>query len=295
MSTHIPKNKIIFATSFLLLMLISTSCNFLSAEGENPPLPAPTVSVTESIPSEVPAPTEPPTAQFDAVSFSFGPDIAGSWSVEFVPQGPGSTAGSGGPIEHTDPEHIVFSLNNYVTPTTSPTSRHQPQIYIYPAVQMSEQNPEAALRIADLRTYLDSPPANLMDQSVSIPFLPLFNAAQIFHTQVKIMDFQNGKGVRFLTEYSQGPMPIVNAGIFYTFQGLTNDGAYYVAVLMPVNHPSLKTYAEEVMDTEGDAFMTDPVNYVNGIAEQLDRQASYTFTPDLAVLDAMVETLLVRP
>lgn len=292
MSTYFTQKKIIFITGLLLLLFISTSCNVLPSQGEEASLPAPTVSVTESVPTE--APTEPPTAEFDAVSFSFGPDIAGSWSVEFVPQGPGSTT-SAGPVEHTDPEHIIFSLDNYVVPAPSPNSLRQPKIYIYPAVQMSEQNPVAASRIAALRTFLDSPPPNLMDQSVEIPFLPLFNAAQIFHTQVKFTDFQNGKGVRFLTGYSQGPMPIVNAGIFYTFQGLTNDGAYYVAVLMPVNHPSLKTYAEEVMDTEGDAFMTDPVNYVNGISEQLDRQASYTFTPDLAALDAMIQTLLVRP
>ena len=294
MSTRTTLKRTIILTSSLTIMLVATSCNLLSPQTDEPLVAIPDVAVTESVPTDAPPPVEPPTAEFDAVSFSFGPDIAGSWSVEFVPQGPGSTTGAG-PIEHTDPEHIVFSLNNYVTPTTSPTSRHQPQIYIYPAIQMAEQNPVAAPRIADLRTYLDSPPANLMDQSAAIPLLPLYNAAQVFHTQVKFIEFQNGKGVRFLTEYSQGPMPVVNAGIFYTFQGLTNDGAYYVAVVMPVNHPSLKTHAEEVMDTEGDAFMTDPVNYINGISEQLDRQASYTFTPDLAALDAMVETLLVRP
>ena len=233
-------------------------------------------------------------ADYDQVSFWFPADVARNWSVEYIPQGPGSST-SAGPVEHTDPEHIIFSLDFYPISASSPKSLHRPLIYVYPAVQMSEQNPIAGTRIEGLRRFLDSPPENLMDQSEDIPFLPLFNAAQVFHTQVKFVDFQNGQGVRYLTMYSQGPMPVVNAGIFYTYQGLTNDGQYYIAAYLPVNHSSLKTYANDVMDAEGDAFMTDPMNYINGVSEQLDRQPSYTFTPDLSALDAMIESLLVRP
>ena len=277
---------------FLVVMLAFASCSLQTPQPEAPTATA--VTVTEPEPTDAPPATEPPTAEFDSVSFSFGPDIAGSWTVEFVPEGPGSSS-SAGPVEYNDPEHIIFQLDNYAVPAPAPESPQRPQIFIYPAVQMAEQNPGAAQGIEGLRAFLDTPPADLMDQGQAIPFLPLYNAAQVFHTQVKFIDFQNGKGVRFLTMYAQGPMPVVNAGIFYTFQGLTNDGQYYVAAVLPVNHPSLKANANEAFDTEGDDFMTDPINYIAGMAEMLDRQASSTFTPDLTALDAMIESLLVRP
>lgn len=233
-------------------------------------------------------------ADFDAISFSFGASIASSWTAEIIPQGLGSQPGAG-PVDHTDPEHIVFSLDNYALPETCCNPLNQPRIYVYPADQMSAQNPFAAPRIADLRTYLSNPPADLMDQSEAIPFLPLFNAAQVYHTQVQFVDFQNGKGVRYLTQYAQSPMPVNNASIFYTFQGLTTDGAYYVAVTMPVTHPSLSAHPEDAATTEGDAFMTDAVNYINEKTQQLDAQSPNSFTPDLAALDAMLQSMLVRP
>lgn len=292
MPFHAKPQKYIPLAIVLILMIALVACNLQSAPNQivEDPTPLP-VEPTHTL--EIPA-AEPPTVSYESISFSFGPEIAQSWKVEFVPEGPGSTT-SAGPVEHTDPAHLIFVLDNYAVPPPSPNSRNLPMIYIYPAPQMAEQNPVAAPRIAGLQAFLETPPANLLDQSEQIPFLPLFNASQAIHTQVKFLDFQNGRGVRFLTMYSQGPMPIANGGIFYTFQGLTDDGQYYVAALMPVNHPLLRSNANEANDLDGDAFMTDPINYINGVAEQLDRQAASTFIPDLSALDAMIETLLVHP
>ena len=253
---------------------------------------APTIEVmpTEAAPTEAPPTAAAPEgaifAEYDNVSFWFMPDLARSWSVEFIPEGPGSSS-SAGPTDYSDPDHIVFYLDG-VSTASATVPMFEPQIYIYPAAAMSAQNPIAQGRIAELQNWLNAPPTNSMDQNLAIPFLPLFNAAQVMHTQVKYLDFQNGKGVRFLTMYSQGLMPADNAGVFYTFQGITDDGAYYVAIIMPVSHPSLD-------GDPGTAFMDDPLNYMNGVAEQLDRQASNTFTPDLTVFDALVESITIQP
>ncbi len=135
------------------------------------------------------------------VSFSFGSNVAASWSVEVIPQGPGSST-SAGPVDYTDPEHLVFTLGEYAVPEICANCARPAQIFIYPAVAMSQQNPVAAPRIAALSAFLASPPADLTDQSVALPFLPLFNAAQIFHAQVSFINFQNGRGVRYLTGHA---------------------------------------------------------------------------------------------
>jgi len=232
-------------------------------------------------------------ASYAPVSFSFSSKIAASWTVQAIPQGPGSSTGSG-PVDFTDPAHLVFALGGYTVPDICANCRRQPQIYVYPANEMSKQNPIAATRIADLRSLLAAPATDLTDQNAALPFLPLFNAAQMFHAQVSFLSFQNGTGVRYLTGYAQGPMPIVNAGLFYTFQGLTNDGAWYVAAIMPVTHPNLSAYPEDVA-SQSDAFMTDPLNYINSMALLLNGLPANSFSPDLTELDSMISSFLVTP
>lgn len=44
----------------------------------------------------------------------------------------------------------------------------------------------------------------------------------------------DGGGIRYLTQFGQAAGLITNPELFYTFQGLTDDGAYYVAAVFPV-------------------------------------------------------------
>ncbi len=41
--------------------------------------------------------------------------------------------------------------------------------------------------------------------------------------------------------------------------------------------------------------MTDPLTYIDFMAQMLNGLASNSFSPDLAALDAMIATLLVSP
>ena len=64
--------------------------------------------------------------------------------------------------------------------------------------------------------------------------LPDFGAAeQMVNAQVEYLDFDGGSGVRFITHYGIDEAPITEHGTFYTFQGLTDDGQYYVAYYHP--------------------------------------------------------------
>ena len=90
----------------------------------------------------------------------------------------------------------------------------------------------AAERVQAMQALLAPKPA-APDQE--IPVLPVYNAAQVFRAQVQYVNMQNGAGVRFVTMYSQGLMPATNKDVFYTYQGLTSDGAYWVSAILPVN------------------------------------------------------------
>jgi hypothetical protein len=72
--------------------------------------------------------------------------------------------------------------------------------------------------------------------------VPFFNAAQVFASNIKVISFQNGKGVRFLTEYAQHAASANNHNLFYYFQGLTGDGAYYIIAILVDRCPDIMRY-----------------------------------------------------
>ena len=62
-----------------------------------------------------------------------------------------------------------------------------------------------------------------------IPILPPADAAQVLKARVKLLSFHGGKGFAFLTAYAQDDVPVANDALFYTFQGLTDDGRYWAS------------------------------------------------------------------
>jgi len=223
-------------------------------------------------------------AAYAGVRFLYNQDIAASVAGETVDA-----------EEHWEviPEHIVLSFSGYALPGTF----HEPRIHVYPVSEFASGGGMADTVVA-LRSLLDGgqlpPPGGGFD-GATIPFLPPFNAGQLLHTQTAFVNFQNGRGVRFLTEYAQYYAPINNTDLFYTFQGLTDDGQFYVAVILPVAHPSLPADASQIPGSDPDAFANTYETYANDIALELAAYGAAEFAPSLALLDALIASLQVTP
>jgi hypothetical protein len=80
--------------------------------------------------------------------------------------------------------------------------------------------------------------------------------------------------------------------LFYTFQGLTDDGATYVAAYFPVTLPALPD-SGQLSEAEWAALMEDWQGYLAQTTELLNGQLTTAFTPDLAVLDALINSISV--
>ena len=123
----------------------------------------------------------------------------------------------------------------------------------------------------------------------SLPFLPWVNAKQTLCAQPKILNFQSGKGLRYLTYYSQGVDPVIDSRIFYTFQGLSADGKFYISASFPV---ATGVFPSET--PEGPLF-PDPA-YLETMKEQvtqLNAQPADGFEPTLSTLDALVASIRI--
>ena len=166
-----------------------------------------------------------------------------------------------------------------------------PQVKVYPAAVL-ESDELTQAQVEALRELLQTKPASPANE---IPVLPLINAAQVFRAQVRYLDFQNGQGVRFITQYRQDPAPVTDDEIFYTFQGLTDDGTYYVVASFPLSTAVLP----DTLDFESQEFREfEQKNYEDYLREQvrvLDALPSAEFEPDLAILDQIVASLEIQP
>jgi len=184
-----------------------------------------------------------------------------------------------------NPDMIELDLNGY--PVAN--QYHTPTIRIYPVADYIALEATIQTTVTDLQALLASQDPN----PASVPFLPRFNAAQMMQAQVSYLTFRNGQGVRFLTQYGQAFLPINNVSAIYAFSGLTDDGQYFISATFPITHP---TFAADNMTepAEGwEAFSNNYETYITNLETYLAGQPSNAFTPDLAVLDAMMESLLV--
>jgi hypothetical protein len=242
-----------------------------------PPAPTATMAPPANTPTPLqeqkPGQGSPVTLDVNGVAQSFTSQV-----IAVVP------ASAGGPYWEILPQYTVLTLSGY--PLTGTLMK--PQIFIYPLKDLAAANEGAGQIAASLQALLQN-----QQVGPNLPFMPLFNAAQLMHAQVSYLDFKNGKGVRFLTQFDQAPLPINNHELIYTYQGLTNDGSYYVAAVLPVNLASLPADGK-VTGQEPPEFSSDFPKYLENVVSTLDQQPASAFTPDLSKLDALVQSIEIK-
>lgn len=286
---------------FTLLILALASCNLPAPTAQLPTLPLPTDAPTQP-PTAEPLPTDtalPPT-EVPTLEPTLAPTQLSGTLVEFsgvsftIPQGLGTSISgqilpaSNAPDMPTfalNPAQVEISLSDYLLQNKF----HQPRVIVSPVSGYQQLGQVFTDRIAELQTLLANRPAD----AEHLPFMPLFNAAQVFHTAPVYLDFQNGSGVRYLTQFDQAYMPITNHSLFYTFQGVTADGLYHVAIILPVTNLSLP--ADESGVTDWQAFANNFPTYIVEVRSMLESSNPADFSPTLAELDALAASLLVQP
>ncbi len=185
------------------------------------------------------------------------------------------------------PQHIEFSFDQYILQGTF----HTPQIFVFPVNDFIQIQPASADVINLLKSLNQDHPNPPPDH---LPFLPFWNAGPMIHTNIEYIQFQNGSGVRYLTQYGQDVSPISNQRFFYTFQGMTSDGSRYISAIFPVNNPVLPPTSDLPSDSYNQ-FTENYLTYIQDLKNQLDAQPPESFTPSLTLLDDLVKSIQVTP
>ena len=218
-----------------------------------------------------------PTFNYNGVRFYFNTSLADNITAGTTP----ANLLDGNEFWNT-PEHREYVFNNW----NLPGGFHNPTIWVYSVADFSAVNPTIGDRLSALQAAL----AAQSPDGAGLEVASFFNAGQFFQSNVRYLEFQNGTGARWLSQYGQAYFPIGLPSLFYTFQGFTADGAYYISLIMPVDHPILPPTGSVTLD---DAFYNNYEVYAVETAQTLNVQTDASFTPSLELLDQLVQTLLV--
>ncbi|MBN2149295.1 MAG: hypothetical protein JW726_18045 [Anaerolineales bacterium] len=302
--------------SLSLLILVALACGLPQAAStptSPPPLPTQPILPPSETPAEIPptdlpvpateAPGETPIApppsfkgteaSFGWLSFILPPGLASGISGSQFPAAAGENVA---PWEVT-PGHIQITLDGYPLPEKF----HQPQIFVYPAQGYAELGPAAFESIHRLDNILSGPRAPISAEQ--LPGVPFFNAAQVFAANIQVISFQNGQGVRFLTEYAQYFAPVNNYELIYHFQGLTRDGAYYIIAILPITAPMLaETSDPAAAIPPGGISLPDMADanadwqgYYTAVTALLGAAPPESFAPAINQLDLLIQSMLITP
>lgn len=281
-----------FAVTLCALVSISIACGLVSTP---PEVQAPGVATIVSETMEAFPTEEAPAFEGKAVAFQGGnltipPGLAAGVSQTLYP--PASEPDV--PPWEVTPGHIGLALDGYALQGTF----HSPEIYIYPA-QKDPSPPGLSEDVNRLKDLLADPGQPLGESN--LPSVPFFNAGAVFTAQEELIQFQNGAGVRMVTQYAQSMAKVNNHELFYHFQGISNDGSAYIIAILPVSAATLPADSSDAspLPAGGVPFpgYADPnadfQAYYTAVREDLNRLPGDAFNPDLTVLDALIASLQV--
>jgi hypothetical protein len=264
-----------------MLAILMASCNYPAsatpAQFETPVIVATNTAGTGGVVTQ------------DNVSFTLPLGVANDAQVEKVAA---VTDPNNAPSWELAPEHLEFTLTGYQVQDKF----LKPQIYVYPAGELSQVNSTAAEQIQRVKKVITG--SQLTKDAM--PVVPSFNAAQQIASHMQVINFKNGRGIRFLTQYDQYPAPINNNELFYHFQGLTDDGKYYIVAVLPATSSILAEDEKPDAPVPSGgvplpAVGTPDQAYYDAVTKALDGMYEDSFNPSLFQLDALIQSITVAP
>lgn len=246
-----------------------------------------TAAPSQSASTPIPNQTGGIPVSYENVSFVIPGGMASSANTETMTS---VDTNSGAPWEIA-PTYLRFTLTGYQLQGKF----HEPGIYVYPADEYAKVNSNAAVQIESIKRIRSGSPI----LKETMPRVPWFNADLLIAANIKVVPFQNGRGVRTLTEYAQYYAPINNHELVYHFQGLTDDDKYYIFAILPVTAPIL---AEDEKPESSVPAGGVPIptsigpndTYYFSITEKLNSLPPDSFVPSITMLDALIQSILVK-
>lgn len=246
-------------------------------------------STTCAAPVDVSAVNE--RVEYNDIAFDLHPSLAYAVSVVECP------AVSPSPDQYPGDAHPPYTA--FIFPTLNRNNIEvTPELRVYALSGDLSSFVYPLNSLADLRRVLDERqnPIAWLDQA------PLT-------TRRAYVDFENGEGVRALVQYMQDYYFFSNNGLLYEFNGLTENGRYFVRLQYAVSSPFLMEFGDRSDPGSNlnpnaipiPAWPTDDFDSQMGIVKAYNAEALARFeqmqasdlNPSLIMLDDLIQSLRV--
>lgn len=227
------------------------------------------------------------TITANGFSFSFDSTWAANVNIVAYPGDPVDYQAPGGP----EVKHTMFILYNG---TLAPESQFDAlgglrvyrtadfAGYEFPSGQLAQLQALLAAQ-DDLAPYMavtDSTTAN------ALPLMPVLPAGQVIRARAQYLDLATISGISYIAVYRQDVSPFTSNEFWYTFQGLSKDGQYYLSAMFKVAPDMFP--AEIGADFDWEAFNANFNAYLQQSVDQLNAATPDQFAPSLSTLDAVI-------
>lgn len=181
------------------------------------------------------------------------------------------------PSMNGEPEHLRVTFDN--DKLSDYTNYLERQLNIYPikpyaSLFRGKEKSSFDAVVTTLKKILKNKSDNGIQE---LPILPPGEGFEVFRAHEEFLNFSQGSGIAFLTGYHQDEGPIRNDDLFYAFQGLTNDGKYYVSFFCPVKASGLQ---ETLPSKKG--------------AQYLTKLSQKQFTPALDKINQVIQSITLK-
>ncbi len=174
-------------------------------------------------------------------------------------------------------ENVNFRFEGY--PLTNDWT--EPVIYIMPLNKASRFSMEIDL----LRSTLADRPE---PSGIFPPLIPWINAGYHLVAKMSYLEFASGSGIRFVANLGQDVSPHTVDGMFYSFQGLSNDGQYYIAARLPISVNFTAAATPSV-----DSSFEEIISYNQELSAQVGQVPDHEYFPSITTLDAIIQSLTI--
>lgn len=248
------------------------------------------------------------TAAHGGVSFTYDAWLASEVKALTVPASVPAPDEVAFPLDAAYPEHVAFGLVG--TYPHEPASFIKPEVRVYPVADFRKTfapfagvNAEVERNLKRLRQLLKTRPRDFAGVP---PFLPELTPHTLaLRARTHYVRFRGGWGLACVLQAQQEEMPVNNQNLSYEFQGLTDDGRFYVTARFPVAAPFLANDRDDArydgfehpgcFDCPAErAFRRRYRAYAARVARRLERLPAAGFTPSLGMYDELLSSIEIR-
>ncbi len=235
------------------------------------------------------------TVFFDGNGFTFDESLGVSVNITQVPGGP---PGEEGPAD-LGPGHQTFTLYGprQEGAKTPRTFRAPGAVRFYRTADLAGHGWQAQ-QLTALQSLLDERPdlapytaPGEGGASLPLPFVLDGSAAQAIDAKAQYIDTPEVAGIAYLTVFRQDLFPFAAGDFWYSFQGLSTDGDWYVAVDFRIE---ADMFPAKVRGKDAKQVGTAKkwIAYQEQSVQTLEAAAADAFTPPLSSIDDLIMSIV---